>query len=109
MKNVRIVLILIPSILLIFMTVSCLPNKNSNETNLTQEIRGHVVRVVPRNISEFETLQIKSQTQKYYEFTSQGFTGFTPSHIKEHQLFGQTLLVKYVNENGKLIAISLED
>ncbi|MEC9308110.1 MAG: hypothetical protein VX966_01200 [Chloroflexota bacterium] len=109
MKNVRIVLILIPSILLVFMTVSCIPDKNSKETRLTQEVRGHVVQVVPRNISEFETLRIKSETQKYYEFTSQGFTGFTPSHIKEHQLFGQTLLVKYVNKNGNLIAIALED
>jgi hypothetical protein len=109
MKNICIVLILIPGILLIFMTISCIPDKNSEGTSLTQEVRGHVIQVVPRNISEFETLHIKSQTQKYYEFTSQGFTGFTPSHIKEHQLFGQTLLVKYVNKNGKLIAISLED
>ena len=109
MSNVRIVLILIPSILLVFMAVSCIPDKNSGETRLTQEVRGHVVQVVPRNISEFETLHIKSETQKYYEFTSQGFTGFTPSHIKEHQLFGQTLLVKYINKNGNLIAIALED
>ena len=109
MNNVRIVLILIPSILLVFMAVSCIPDKNSEEPRLTQEVRGHVVQVVPRNISEFETLHIKSETQKYYEFTSQGFTGFTPSHIKEHQLFGQTLLVKYINKNGNLMAIALED
>jgi hypothetical protein len=91
------------------MTISCISTKNIHETSITQEVRGHVIQVVPRNVSEFETLHIKSETQKHYQFTSQGFTGFTPSHIKEHQLFGQTLLVKYIKKNGILVAISVED
>ena len=74
-----------------------------------KQARGHVVEVTARNIAEFETLTIRDDAGREYTFTSEGFTGFTPSHLREHRLFGQTLLVTYREESGRLVAVKTED
>ena len=74
-----------------------------------KQARGHVVEVTARNIAEFETLTIRDDAGREYTFNSEGFTGFTPSHLREHRLFGQTLLVTYREESGRLVAVKTED
>ncbi len=74
-----------------------------------KQVRGHVVEVTARNIAEFETLTIRDDEGREYTFTSEGFTGFTPSHLREHRLFGQSLLVTYREDDGRLVAVKTED
>ena len=35
--------------------------------------------------------------------------GFTPSHLKEHQLFGATVLVSYEERGDGLVAVKIEE
>ena len=72
--------------------------------------------MVPRTIAEVETLRIRDESGREFTFTTDqtgdqagGFVGFTPSHLKEHQLLGQTVLVSYVERDGLLVAVKIED
>ena len=73
------------------------------------QIRGQVVEVVPRNFSELELLRIRGDDGRLYTFETEGFVGFTPSHVREHQFLGQTLLVTYERRGDILVATKLED
>lgn len=73
------------------------------------QVRGQVIEVVPRNFSELESFRIRDQSGKEYVFESEGFIGFTPSHVREHQLLGQTILVTYEKRGDRLVAVFLED
>ncbi len=75
----------------------------------TQQVRGQVLEVVARNFTELASLRIRDAAGQEYAFTTEGFIGFTPSHVKEHQLLGQSLLVTYVERGDTLVAVLLED
>ena len=69
-----------------------------------------VVEVIGRNITEVETLRIRDETGEIWSFTgAEGFIGTTPSHVKEHQLLGQRVLVTYVREGNTLVALDIGD
>ena len=75
----------------------------------TRQVRGQVIEVSARNFAELETLQIRDAAGREYRFATEGFIGFTPSHVREHQLLGQSLLVTYEKRGDELIAIALAD
>ena len=75
----------------------------------TWQVRGQVVEVVARNFSELESLRIRDEQGREYRFTTEGFVGFTPSHVREHQLLGQSLLVTYRKQGDILVAVALAD
>ena len=84
------------------------PASSTPETGETQ-IRGRVLEVVARNITELETLRLLGEDDREYHFTSEGFVGFSPSHRREHQLFGQPVIVGYVQKGGQLVAVAITD
>jgi hypothetical protein len=73
------------------------------------QMRGQIVDVVSRNIAEIELFTIRADNGREYTFTTEGFVEFTPSHLKEHQLFGLAVLVTYVRHEGGLVAIKIGD
>ena len=75
----------------------------------TRQVRGQIIEVAARSIGEVETLRVRDEAGQEYVFATEGFIGFTPSHLLEHRLLGQTVLVTYREENGRLIAIRAED
>ena len=74
-----------------------------------RQVRGQVVAVSARNFAELETLRIRDDAGREYRFIAEGFIGFTPSHVREHQLLGQSLLVTYEKRGDELVAIALAD
>ena len=74
-----------------------------------ENVRGIVVEVVGRNLLEVETLQVRSQDGKTWTFTTDGPMPFTASHLREHQLFGQTVLVFFIKRDGRLVAVDFAD
>ena len=75
----------------------------------TRQVRGQVIEVSARNFAELETLRIQDAAGREYRFATEGFIGFTPSHVREHQLLGQSLLVTYEKRGDELVAIALAD
>lgn len=75
----------------------------------TRQVRGQVIGVSARNFAELETLRIRDAAGREYRFATDGFIGFTPSHVREHQLLGQSLLVTYEKRGDELVAVALDD
>ena len=75
----------------------------------TRQVRGQVIEVSARDFAELETLRIRDDAGREYRFTTEGFVGFTPSHVREHQLLGQSLLVTYEKRGEELVAVALTD
>ena len=73
------------------------------------QVRGRIVEVIARSITEVDTLRIRDEDGKIWTFTTEGFAGFTPSHLREHQLFGQSVLVSFVKQGDKLVALDIAD
>ncbi len=67
------------------------------------------MEVVARDINEIETLRLLGEDGQEYRFTTEGFVGFSPSHLREHQLFGQPVIVSYVQRDGRLVAVAITD
>ncbi len=75
----------------------------------TQQVRGQVIEVAARDFAELEILRIRDANGREYRFVTEGFVGFTPSHVREHQLLGQSLLVTYEKRGKELVAVALSD
>ena len=64
------------------------------------EVVGHVVEVTARSLVAVETLTIVTSDGTTWEFSGGEFSGFTPSHLEEHQALGEPVKVVYVREDG---------
>ena len=73
------------------------------------EVEGLVVEVTGRNIVELETLGIRAEDGTVWTFTADGPLEFLPSHLREHQLFGETVTVSYVRRGDVLVAVEIGD
>ncbi|MCH7606224.1 MAG: hypothetical protein IH962_03625 [Chloroflexi bacterium] len=86
------------------------PDTTSGTTEQVQgQVRGRIVEVVSRNITEIETLRVRDGQGKEWVFVTEGDVGISPSHLKEHQLFGQSVLVSYVKKGKNLVALNVAD
>ena len=76
-------------------------------------VEGLVVEVVDRNIDQVETLRVKDGDGRVWTFTTEDYVGVTPSHLREHQLFGQRVVVVYRSGKGRyhdrLVALEISD
>ena len=64
------------------------------------EVVGHVVEVTAKSLVAVETLTIVTSDGTEWEFAGGEFSGFTPSHLEEHQALGEPVKVVYVREDG---------
>ena len=81
----------------------------SSPSEASGEVEGLVVEVVGRNIVELETLRIRAEDGTVWTFTAEGPLEFSPSHLREHQLFGETVTVSYVRRGELLVAVEISD
>ena len=84
------------------------PAPSASDTGPLQ-IRGRVLEVVARNVTEVETLRLLGEDGQEYRFTSEGFAGFTASHLLNHQLLGQPVTVSYTRKGEQLMAVTITD
>ena len=86
---------------LLVLVVSC---RGSEKT-----VTGQVTGVVERNLVEVELLRIRDRSNKIWEFTTTGDIGMSPSHLKQHQLLGQGVLVVYKKIENRLVIFEILD
>ena len=83
--------------------------ETSGSGEASGEVEGFVVEVVGRDIVELETLGIRDKDGTVWTFTAEGPLEFSPSHLREHQLFGETLTVSYVRRGELLVVVEIGD
>ena len=97
-------------VLAVSLVLACGGNSAISEAESKGEVRGLVVEVVGRSITEVETLRIRDEAEKEWSFTgAEGFIGTNPSHVREHQLMGWSVLVTYIREGDTLVALDIGD
>jgi len=86
-------------------------------------VEGLVVEIVDRDIDLFETLRVRDADGLVWTFTTEvspgednvggAYAGFMPSHIRQHQLFGEKVVVVYRTEKSaegdRLVALDVTD
>ena len=86
---------------------------SGNQESADQEVvpvRGMILEVVGRGLAELESLRIRDDSGKEWTFeAAPGFTGVNPSHLRVHQLGGESVLVTYEIQGSKLIALDVAD
>lgn len=84
----------------LIVAVACAQVETGPTGQESETVEGLIVEVVTRNIDEFETMVIKDSGGKVWTFTSEGFAGAPPGHLREHQLFGDSVTVTYHEKDG---------
>ncbi len=86
--------------LVLMFVMACGQPGSSPTSQAPPQVEGLIVQVVARDIDEVETLRIKDSGEKIWTFTTEGYAGVTPAHLREHQLFGDTVTVTYQEKDG---------
>ena len=76
-------------------------------------MEGLVVEVVDRSIDQVETLRVRDGDGRVWTFTTEGYIGFSPTHLRQHQLFGERVVVIFRAGEGpdkdRLVALEVVD
>ena len=72
-------------------------------------VRGVIIEVTDRNLAEIETLRIRDDRGRVWEFTTAGPLEKDGAHLRLHQALGQTIQVRYERRGGRLVVVSLRD
>lgn len=70
---------------------------------------GQITHVKPRSLSEIESFSLRDATGKLLVFKTNGDVGFTPSHMRDHGLTGQSVRVYYRMHGGQLLVEQVTD
>ena len=74
-----------------------------------KSVTGMVVEAVERDLVEIALLRVRDAGGKVWEFTTEGPVGINASHLRQHQVLGEMVVVTYTEENGSLIATDVSD
>ena len=72
-------------------------------------VRGVIVEVTDRNLAEIESLTIRDDDGREWNFTTAEALEKNGAHLRLHQVLGQTIEVRYEERAGGLVAIGLRD
>ena len=76
-----------------------------------ESVRGMVVEVEQESLISLEALEIEDSEGKVWRFEGRGkvVVGFTPSHLNEHKLLGQSVEVAFYREEDALVLEGITD
>ena len=77
--------------------------------NDLKTVHGVVIDVQPRSLTEVATFSVQDFTGRSWSFETAGPIDFTPAHIREHALTGQSVTVYYQAEGDRLLAQRITD
>lgn len=88
---------------------ACTDVASNNDTNGLQTVRGLVIMVEARAITEIELLRVLDKEGVTWDFTTMRPLNFTPSHLREHMVQGNPVTVSFREVDDLLLAERLED
>ena len=93
-------------ILVALVLVGFLSCKESNHS----EIIAYVTEVQSESLTRVKSLKVVDTGGKEWVFENVGkFQGFTPSHLFEHSLNQEPIIIKFKEQLGRFIIVSIDD
>ena len=74
-----------------------------------KRVTGRVLEAVERSLTEIESLRLRDDDGRVWEFSTQGPVGISAAHLRQHQLAGEKVVVRYREADGRLIAFDVKD
>ena len=106
----RHVIAVLLAIALVLAATACGPDAPRDEA-ATQDVRGLVLRVEASSLLELKSLVVEDDDGVEWAFEGRGgsFTGFTPSHLREHMVLDMRVTVTFHREDGALVLDEVGD
>ena len=82
---------------------------DSDRQDPSETITGMIVEVEAGSLIDLDSLTVRDAAGTTWRFVSRNFRGFTPSHLNEHRVQGQSVTVAFHRENGDLIIDAITD
>lgn len=103
-------LLLLALTLALTVAFGCGGSSAADTVQLDGQVRGLIVGLVSRSIAEVDSLRIRDEAGNVWTFVAdEGFIGFSPSHLRQHQLLGDTVVVTYESRGESLVAVNISD
>jgi len=97
----------ITTLLVMYSSFACY---SENATKEIKQVSGYVVDVESLSLKQLKSFELIDQNDSKFIFIVQGDLGkFSPSHMREHMLLGESVIVIYRTENGINIVESVND
>ena len=74
-----------------------------------KQVTGLVLEAVERDLAEIELLRLRDGDGRVWEFSTEGPVGTSAAHLRQHQLAGEKVVVTYLEEGGRLVAVDVKD
>ena len=74
-----------------------------------RQVTGLVLEVAGRDVIEIESLRLRDDDGRVWEFFTEGPVGLSAAHLRQHQLPGEKVVVTYQVKDGRLIASDIRD
>jgi hypothetical protein len=74
-----------------------------------KQVRGLVVNVAGASVNRLQGFELRTPDGQVLAFRVEGDVGFTPGHVREHMLFGQPVIVTFLERGDALVALRIED
>ncbi len=91
------------------MVVLAACGSGSDADSDSNTVTGQIREVTDASLTEIDTLVIVDDDGREWEFRGGSFAGFTPSHVREHQVLAAPIKVRFVDEGGLLRIVAIED
>ena len=102
-------------LLIALISVSCAratdTDTGHDEGRLLESVRGFVLEVEAESLISLEALEVQADDGAVWRFEGRGkvVAGFTPSHLNEHKLLGQSVSVIFYREGAALVLHDITD
>lgn len=83
----------------------------TSEEVALEAVRGVVLQVQAESLISLDALEVQDDANVVWRFEGRGIVvpGFTPSHLNEHKLLAQTVLVKFTRDGEALVIHDITD
>ena len=78
-------------------------------TTQAAEVTGALVGVESPSLLVLDSLDVRDAAGHVWHFLADGYSGFTPSHLREHMVQGLPVTVRYRSEDGGLVLVEVTD
>ena len=99
--------VLVAAVLALFPAVAC--GTGGTVESSEDTVTGHVVDVSARSLLEIDVLTIEDDDGAEWSFSGRGYSGVTPSHLRQHMLQAIQIMVTYRDEGDVLLIQGIRD